>query len=124
MYVRFITLSNKKHRRIVRENKAQAIELAGAGDEYSRISFGGQTSRGRSGIAIDLFSGNVTGHKIHAIPDELLPLVRHVKKDDVRQGLRMFLAGEDVFIGDPDNGIIMKHLGDELEVYGNGIDSE
>lgn len=91
-----------------------------------RVSFGGMTSPGRSGITLHLEKGGarVNGHKIDPIPEELLQLVTHISLADAAHGLDTFANGTDILIGNADHGILLKWCGPGIEVFGAGHDTE
>lgn len=125
MLVDFITLSGSSAvRRTFRDDKREAFVIAGENAHYSRIAFGGRTKRGRSGVALDLSEGKVSGHKMQNFTQEMTDHVRHLPIHKTREGVSVFLSGEDVLIGDEKEGVLLRWLGNELEVFGNGTDSE
>ncbi len=123
MKVRFVTVSNANNRRPYVHDVDSALKSVTENHEWDRIAFGGRTEKGRAGVAINLFSGDVSGHKIDPIPKKLVPLVRHVLQSDVRKGLGYLLAGEDVLIGSETHGVLLRRYGDGIEVFGSGDDS-
>ena len=103
-----------------------AIEALEAIEEcaYDRISFGGKTRLGRSGVSLKVHDREVTGHKIAPIPDGLVRLVTHYGFEEWKAGLRAFARGEDVLIGTAEHGILLKWTGPGFEAYGAGRDTE
>jgi hypothetical protein len=129
MIVRFITVSQGSDRQTFRmdtHDLSEVFRLYQEGHRWNRIAFGGMTSLGRSGIAVDF--GNhivVSGHKIDPIPSELLNLVEHF--DDFSEAIKRLSEGGDVLIrGDDNNLILFKWNGHQsaLEVFGLGNDNE
>lgn len=115
------SLSVSDGRRTRQCSVQEALELASAGD-FSRIAFAGRTKRGRSGIALDVLTGKVTGHKIDPFPPGIRDILWNAPS--AREGMKRALKGEDVIIGSDDNGIALKWLGNRIEVFGAGTDSE
>lgn len=122
MLVRFVTVAGPQTETF--NPPIEAIEVLLAGHAIRRVAFGGMTDKGRGGVAIDIFNGRVTGHKLEAIPERLVPLVAHISLDDIPNGLRRFAEGHDVLIGSRDHGVLLKWNGPGMEAYGAGDDTE
>lgn len=123
MNVDFITVSNERHRRTYRHELDTALVAAAYGDEFNRIAFGGKTRVGRSGIALDIYDLKISGHKIERIPEDVCDLVVHFPLSEARHALRTLVEGEDVLIGTPEHGILIRRYGEDLQVFGAGEDS-
>lgn len=123
MIVRTIALSNGQDRNSFVDLQ-EALWMAAHSDTYSRIAFVGHTKRGRAGVALEMYSGDVIGHKMEPLPEAFVNAVRHVPRTEGRHGLRLLLSGEDVLIGDEHNGTLIRWVGPGLEVFGVGQDSE
>ncbi len=120
MNVVFVSVAGRSHQTF---NPAiEAVEAILGGD-YHRISFGGTTALGRSGISLDMVKGRVSGHKIEEIPEELEDQVAHYDINDRLLGIRAFARGHDVLIGSKEHGILLKWHGPGFAVYGAGDDS-
>lgn len=103
-----------------------AMEEILTNPSIERVSFGGVTSPGLSGITLHLEKDKerVNGHKIDPIPQTLLPLVSHISLADAANGLDTFANGTDVLLGTPEHGILLKWNGPGIEVFGAGHDTE
>jgi hypothetical protein len=123
MNVQFICVSGGG-KRCWSENLGQLLTKIVSKPDYTRIAFGGRTQLGKSGVAINLLTGKVTGHKLEPIPYELLNLVRHVPLSEAYQGFEYLVRGEDVLIGTSEHGVAIKWNGTGLEIYAAGEDSE
>jgi len=119
MIVQKITLTGGA---TIRFEDIQAGLRSAANGDCRRIAFIGRTNRGLSGIAIDT-AGRVSGHKIDPLPEDAPSLLWNVDLDDVRSGLRLAAAGEDVLFGDSKHGLALKWVGNGIEVFGAGDDS-
>lgn len=129
MIVRFITVTQGSVRQTFRmdtDDLSEVFRLYQEGHHWDRIAFGGVTSLGRSGIAIDFKDQLVvSGHKIDPIPSELLNLVEHF--DNFSEAIEQLSRGNDVLIrGDENNLVLFKWNGHQsaLEVFGLGYDNE
>ena len=123
MRVLFITISDDAGPNTYQDEIDEALKVGANNAKVQRVAFGGRTDKGRAGIALDLSTGTISGHKIDAIPAELVPLVRHVPTAEARQGLGYLLAGEDVLIGSEEHGVLLRRFGEGIEVFGSGEDS-
>lgn len=123
MRVSFVTVSNNTDRKTYIHNVDEALVEGVQNHRWTRIAFGGRTKRGRAGVAFDVRSGIVSGHKIEPIPTELVKLVRHVPITQARTGLGYLLGGEDVLIGSEKHGLLLRRYGHGIEVFGSGNDS-
>lgn len=124
MNVTFITVVGRQSERFTDLDDAMEAILT---DPYlERVSFGGMTSPGLSGITIHVKekSERVNGHKIDPIPKKLLPLVTHTDLTNAANGLERFAGGTDILIGTPEHGILLKWNGPGIEVFGAGHDTE
>lgn len=121
MNVLFVSIAGRAH-----DTFNPAVEAVEAIEScaYDRISFGGLTALGRSGITLKVRDREVTGHKIQPIPEGLPDLVTHFGLDDWKTGLRLFARGDDVLIGTVEHGILLRWTGHGFEAYGAGTDTE
>lgn len=122
MNVLFVSIAGREH-----DTFNPAIEAIEAIEScaFHRISFGGMTALGRSGITFKALDLEVTGHKIQPIPEGLVDKVTHYPLKDWKRGLKKFAAGdEDVLIGTVEHGILLRWAGHGFEAYGAGTDTE
>jgi|GEM_PF-5064820 len=124
MYVRFITVSNDRHRETHRHDLKKTLAVGASSDAFTRIAFGGQTREGRSGIVLDIFNSKISGHKIDAIPEGSCDLVAHFSFSEARKGLQTLAEGNAVLIGNTTHGLLARWTESKLEVFGVGEDSE
>lgn len=122
MLVGFITIVGKRSETF--NPASEAIEELGSLAIIHRVAFGGTTELGRGGVTIDLHKEKVTGHKMEAMPDQLVERVVHFPLSCANHGIRQFADGKDVLIGTEDHGILLKWSGPAIEVYGAGLDTE
>lgn len=121
MDVSFVSIAGRQHETFNPAVEAvEAIEQGG----YHRISFGGMTTLGRSGVTLNVINRRISGHKIEAMPERLPDLVRHFALEDGLKGLKAFAGGEDVLIGSTEHGILLRWNGLGFEAYGAGEDTE
>jgi hypothetical protein len=130
MFVTFITVTKGAAREVFRADTHdfhEIFRLFSEGSRWDRIAFGGNTSLGRSGIALDISSDGsivVSGHKIDPLDETMLNYVEH--HQNFLTAVGSLINGDSIYVGENGNAIIIKWVGSEsrLEVFGSGRDNE